>query len=236
MKDKILAFLKTKLQGVQESFLLGVAEHYAKTITDETKIEATLTDGVIDLLKLNAEILQKEGDKRATEASKTALKTFQEKHGLDENGKPIEDPSKKGPGRPAKKDVDPDEPAWFKEYREKKDIEYAELKTKLEKAEKDKTSALLTEKVRKHDKLKDIPASFLKGRNLAVESEDKIDQLVTELETDWNAFKQEQAEKGVIISVPSSSTETIKEGAEIGKKIAEKKNAKSSDGVKGKKI
>jgi hypothetical protein len=196
MKEKILIFLKTKLTGVAENYLLGVAEHYSKTITDDKQIETTLTDGVIDLLKLNAGLLQQEGDKRATEAQKTALKNFLEKHGLNEDGTQA-----KKPGRPPK-ESDPEEPAWFKAYREQSDATVTELKTKLENQEKEKHSAVLIDRVKGHEKLKGVPASFLKGRNLIPESEDKIDQLVAALETDYNSFKQEMAEKGIVISVP----------------------------------
>lgn len=233
MKEKILAFLKTnaKLQGVQESYLLGVADHFSKTITEETQISATFSDGVLDLLKLNAGLLQSEGDKRATEASQTALKKYREKHGLDENGKPIEDPSKKKVNNP-----DPEEPAWFKAYREKSETELATLKTKLETQEKEKSTALLTSKVTEKLKEKGIPASYYKGRNLNIDSEDKIDQLIASVETDYNGFKQEMAEQGVVISIPPSGQGTVKEGEALGKKIAEKHNANTSDGVQGKKV
>lgn len=233
MKEKILSFLKTnaKLTGVQESYLLGLAEHYSKTITDEAQIATTFTDGVIDLLKLNAGILQSEGDRRATEASKTAVNTFREKHKLDENGKPIEaDPKKK------KTDPDPDEPAWFTKYKKEQEELVSGLTNKLTQQEKEKTAAALTDKVKNHDKLKGIPQSFLKGRNLIPESEDKIDQLVAELETDWNTFKQEQAEQGVVISVPAAGDGKTPEDGTLGKKLAEKKNANASEGVQGRKV
>jgi hypothetical protein len=236
MKEKILSFLKTsqKLSGVQDSYLLGVAEHYAKSITEETQIATTFTDGVLDLLKLNADILQREGDRRATEAGKTALKTFQEKHGLDENGKPLEDPSKKKKKEPAS---DPNEPEWFKSYREEQEKRINSLNEVIEAQKKEKTTADLATKVKSHDKLKSIPASFLKGRNLIPESEDKIEQLVTELETDWNAFSQDLAEKGVHISIPPSSDGKTKEGEAAGKKIAEKHNQSvTGKGTEGKQV
>jgi hypothetical protein len=214
MKEKIVLFLKTKLNGVQESYLQGVAEHYSKTVTDEKQIETTFTDGVIDLLKLNASLLQAEGDKRATEAQKTALKNFQEKHGLDENGKLIDDPSKRGPGRP-KKDVepDPDEPKWFTAYKKEQQEATEKLTAEIEKQKQEKTLASLAEKVSKHEKLKDIPASYLKGRNLIPKSEAEIDQLAASIETDYNGFKQEMAEKGVVISVPPAG------GGQQGEKV-----------------
>lgn len=234
MKEKILSFLKTnaKLAGVQENYLLGVADFYAKTITDEAAIATTFNDGVIDLLKLNAGILQQEGDRRATEASKTAVNTFREKHKLDENGKPIEGKPPKG-----KEDkTDPDEPAWFTKYKKEQEELVSGLTNKLTQQEKEKTAAALTDKVKNHDKLKGIPQSFLKGRNLIPESEDKIDQLVAELETDWNTFKQEQAEQGVVISVPAAGDGKTPEDGTLGKKLAEKKNANASEGVQGRKV
>jgi hypothetical protein len=238
MKDKILAFLKTKMNkeiiqyGVQDSFLSGVAETWSKTIKEEKDIEASLTDGIIDTLKYTASQLQTEGDRRVNQA-KLDLKAWREKHGLDENGKPIETPD------PKKKEVktpDPDEPAWFKTYRESKDAELAELKTKLESQEKEKTKSALIEKFTSHEKIKSIPASFLKGRSIDIQSEDQIDQLVAATEADFNAFRQEMADKGVHISVPPAGGGAPKDGEAIGKNIAEKRNANSSDGVKGKEV
>lgn len=231
MKEKIIAFLKTKLSGVPENYLLGVAEHFSKTVTKETEIETTFTDGVIDLLKLNAGLLQSEGDKRVTEATKTALKNFQDKHGLNEDGTPIKKETKK-----KKDESDPDEPGWFKTYREQKDIELLELKTKLDAHDKEKLSEALIGKVKAHEKLKGIPAWYLKKCNLTPNSEGEIDQLATSLETDWNSVKQEMAEQGTIISVPPAAGSTVKEGEALGKTIAEKRNANSSDGVKGKEL
>lgn len=201
MKEKILAFLKTKLNGISESFLSGVADTFSKTIKEEKDIETVITDGIIETLKYSATQLQIEGDRRATEAQKTALKNFQEKHGLNEDGTPI----KKPVGRPSKTkddDSDPDEPAWFTAFKKEQADSVAALKSKIEKQEQEKTLAVLSEKVKAHEKLKDIPAWYLKKCNLIPESEDKIEQLAISIETDWNEAKQFEAERGVIISVP----------------------------------
>jgi len=201
MKEKILAFLKTKLNGISESFLSGVADTFSKTIKEEKDIETVITDGIIETLKYSATQLQIEGDRRATEAQKTALKNFQEKHGLNEDGTPI----KKPVGRPSKTkddDSDPDEPAWFTAFKKEQADSVAALKSKIEKQEQEKTLTVLSEKVKAHEKLKDIPAWYLKKCNLVPESEDKIEQLAISIETDWNEAKQFEAERGVIISVP----------------------------------
>lgn len=232
MKEKILTFLKSKLSGVSESFLLGVAEHYSKTVTEEKQIETTFTDGVIDLLKSNAGLLQTEGDKRATEAAKTALKNYQEKHGLDENGVPI----KKETKTKSKEVTDPEEPAWFTAYKKEQADLVTGLTTKFEVQEQEKTSAQLNGKVNAKLKEKGIPESYFKGRNLIPKSEAEIDQLVETINMDYNGFKQEMAEQGVVISVPSAGTGSVKEGEAVGKALAEKRNTNASDGVKGKKV
>ncbi len=211
MKEKILTFLKSKLTGVSESFLSGVAETFSKTVKDEKDIETTFTDVVIETLKFSATQLQIEGDRRATEAQKTALKNFQEKHGLNEDGTPV-----RKPGRPPKTkddDPDPEEPAWFTAFKKEQSDSVAALKAEIETQKQEKTLASLAEKVSKHEKLKDIPQSYLKGRNLIPKSEAEIDQLVTQIENDYIGFKQEMAEKGVVISVPPTG------GGQTGEKV-----------------
>lgn len=111
MKEKILQFLKTKLTGVQETYLAGVADSYSKTITEESQIETVLSDGVIDAIKLASTQIQSEGDRRANDAVKTAVENFRKKHNLDENGKPIGNPNPPAGGG--------DEvPAWAKQLQE----------------------------------------------------------------------------------------------------------------------
>jgi len=238
MKEKILTFLKTKLQteivkyGVPETFLLGVAETWSKTIKEEKDIEAILTDGIIETLRLSASHLQSEGDKRVNQA-KLDLKTWLKEHGLNDDGTPIK---KEDPSKTKTKEPDPNEPSWFKEYREKKDAEYAEIKTKLEIQEKEKYLSALVDKVKSHEKIKGIPASFLKGRNLIPKSEGEIDQLVASIETDYNGFKQEMADQGVAISIPLAGGGSPKEGEAMGRAIAEKRNTNTSEGVKGKTV
>lgn len=202
MKEKILALLKTKLAGfaggVESDFLLEYADHFSKSITEESAIATTLTDGVIDQIKVAYGFYNKEVGKKTSAAQETALKNFREKHGLNEDGTPI-----KKPGRP-RKDADPDSdddekiPKWAEKFL----ADQTELKQKFEVQAQEKTLAALSEKVSKHEKLKDIPASYLKGRNLVPKSEAEIDQLVATIETDYNGFRQEMAEKGVVISVP----------------------------------
>lgn len=195
MKEKILQFLKTKLTGVQESYLAGVAESYSKTITEEAQIETMLTQGVIDAIKFSATQIQAEGDRRANDAVRTAVENFRKKHNLDENGKPISGEPPKG---------DPNEPEWFKAYRQKQEQEAAELRQKLEGYEKKETVSALTARVKAKLTEKKVPESFLKGRNLEVESEEQIDTLVSQIEGDYTAFHQDLVNQGVVVEKPLS--------------------------------
>jgi hypothetical protein len=237
MKEKILAYLKTKLQseivkyGVTDSFLSGVAESLSKTIKEEKDIETFISEGVIDTLKLTASTLQSEGDRRVSQA-KLDLKTWQKDHGLTEDGTPVkkDDPPTK------KKDNDPDVPAWFKSYQDKVESETLELRQKLSNFEQEKTQVALHSKLKDKIKEKGIPEWFSNPivRNLKIDSEDKIDQLITSLEGDFNVAKQSTAEQGVVISKPVKQVQTTAEGAELGKKIAEQRNtqAKESKSIK----
>ena len=226
MKEKVLAFLKGKLQGTSESYLNGVAEFYAKTITEETEIETTLNDGVIGLLKLNAGILQTEGDRRATEATKTAVKNAFEKLGLDENGKP-----KVKPQDPAPVDPTSMEAVLAKLLDERLNP----LQEKLAGFEKEKTQSQLMGKLTSKLKEKGIPESFYKGRNLNIENEAEIETFAASIDSDYGVFRQELAESGVVINVPQNAQGNVAEG-KFGSKIAELKNAGASDGAEGKKI
>lgn len=222
MKEKIAAFLKGKLQGTSESYLNAVSEHYAKSITEESQIETTLNDGVIGLLKLNAEVLQKEGDRRATEATKTAVKNAFEKLGLDENG------NKKVPEQKDEEQKDDITAKLDKLLNDK----LTPLQEKLNAFEKKELQQTLQAKIEAKLKEKGISEKFYKGRNLSVENEEGIEALVTSVESDWTEFVQESAEKGVNIVKPNSSGSAIKEGEALGKEIATLRNAESGEGKK----
>lgn len=126
MKEKIYAFLKTKMQGVPDAYLQRVAEQYSKTITDEAQIATVITDGVVDVLKDSAMFVQQEGDRRAQTAQRTALDEFRKKHGLDENGNKIQTPPPTPPVPPV---IGGDAPEWVKTLIESQSKQISELKT-----------------------------------------------------------------------------------------------------------
>ena len=218
MKEKIVLFLKTRLTGVAESYLNGVADTFSKTIKEEKDIETVISDGIIETLKFSATQLQVEGDRRATEAQKTALKNFQDKYGLKEDGTPIK------PAKPIKKDVDPDpdEPAWFTAFKKEQGESIIALKTEIETQKQEKTLIALSEKVKTHEKLKDIPETFLTDRNLVPKSEDEIDQLATKIRAIYDKHVQSETEKGAYVSIPPAGGGSAGEKETITEYLDEK--------------
>ena len=190
MKQKLLASLKTKFQGVQEAILDRQATKMAKTVTSEDQIETAISGVTFDTL------LQSETDRRVLEASETAVKNYEKKHKL-KDGKSTEKP----------KDPDPDPdtetgdgkekiPAYMKEFmREQK-----ELKERLEKQEKDREISSKRAEAKEllkaskiPDKLKD---KWLKRVDLNDE-ETSLEDQVKELETEYLDLKQEHINDSV---------------------------------------
>jgi len=231
MKEKIFAGLKTKFDGVQDAILNRVAEKLSETVTTEDAV-ATAVEGVT----LQG-LLDSYADSRANEASQTAVRNFRQKHGLGEDGKPIkkEDPKPQPKPEPTGGD---EPPQWFRDYQAKVEADLTEAKTKLQEYENSKTQEKLMGLVKAKLKEKGVDEDFipLLTKNIAIGSEDQIDQLVTGMHEDYQSIVQTKAEKGVVISVPPSSVQVDKQGEALGKMIAEKKNTGKQAGVQGKQV
>ena len=231
MKEKIFAGLKTKFDGVQDAILNRVAEKLSETVTTEDAV-ATAVEGVT-----LQSLLDSYADSRANEASQTAVRNFRQKHGLGEDGKPIkkEDPKPQPKPEPTGGD---EPPQWFRDYQAKVEADLTEAKTKLQEYENSKTQEKLMGLVKAKLKEKGVDEDFipLLTKNIAIGSEDQIDQLVTGMHEDYQSIVQTKAEQGVVISVPPSSVQVDKQGEALGKQIAEKKNTGKQAGVQGKQV
>ena len=195
----------------------------AETVKTEDSV-ATAIEGVTF-----QQLLDSYADSRVSEATITATKNERKRLGFDENGNPIKKEESK------KIETNSDEPAWFTAFKEQQKLETEELKQKVTGFEKEKTQSQLMGKLTSKLKEKGVSEKFYKGRNLNIESEDSIEQLANEIETDWNEFVQEKAEQGVVINIPQSSSGNVKEGT-FGAKIAELENAGGAGGVEAKKL
>lgn len=99
--------LKTRFEGISESVLDRMAKKIAKTATTAEEVKSTVEEVTIQ------QIIDAEGDRRATDAQKTAVANYERKHGL-KDGKTIEPSEPNEPtDTPDAKDPD-DMPQWAK--------------------------------------------------------------------------------------------------------------------------
>lgn len=192
MKKTILDALKAKFEGVSEAVLERIAEKLAKTVKTEEQV-ATAVEGVT-----LQQVIDSYGDSRATEATKTAVKNYETKHGL-------KDGVKVTGGEPEikiePKGGDENVPEWAKALIESNKA----LNDRLTKFEGDRTSesrkqklstiiGKLPEKLRKA--YERIPLDNL--------SEDEFNTLQGEIEGEVNAIVSESRTKGAVFGRPSS--------------------------------
>lgn len=214
MKEKILLALKTACgttTSISDKTLDKIAETLATTITEESQIEAAieLQKPILQAIDGNINFVAAEAVKKVKPVEKTQEKQVE-------------------------KTADPNDLKTL--IAEAINAAINPLQEKLNGYEKEKTQTQLTSKITAKLKEKGIPESYLKGRNLLIESEDGIDTLVNSIDADYTGFKQEMAEQGVIISAPKSSAGGLKEGEALGQAIADRRNTGSSEGIKGKEI
>lgn len=82
MKILILNALKAKFIGVSENILNRIADKLAKTVTKEDDVAAAVEAVTFQ------QVIDSESDRRATEASQTAVTNYEKRHSLKE-GKPV---------------------------------------------------------------------------------------------------------------------------------------------------
>lgn len=187
MKEKLLAALKTKFQGVQDATLERIATKKAETVTEEDQIQ-----NVVDGLKYD-DIIQSETDFRVGQASKTArekaVTEYEKKHNLKD-------------GKPQKKEGDDDDPPVVPggegeekvpEYVKKLMKEYGELKTTLQGITKSQEVGTKTEQALKIMGTSKIPEKYREKwvKRLILDSDTPLEEQVKELETEYVDLQQE---------------------------------------------
>jgi hypothetical protein len=227
MKDKILEALKLKFIGVSDATLERIAIKKAVSVKEESEVQILVDAMTVDT------IIQSEIDFKITDANRKAVENYETKHGL-KDGQPLV----KKPAGKTKKDADTDEDsdpnAIQKMITDAVTAAITPLQQKIESQEKEKTKAALAGKALEKLKSQGVPDWYLEDRNLSVESEDQIEQLVSQVKTNYDKTNQKLVDQGIVISVPKSSIEGTKDGEKIGKEAADKKNKKASDGVTAK--
>lgn len=99
--------LKTRFEGINEKVLDRIAKNIAKTATTAEEVKSTVEEVTIQ------QIIDAEGDRRATDAQKTAVANYERKHGL-KDGKTIEPSDPNEPTDTPDVKVPEDMPQWAK--------------------------------------------------------------------------------------------------------------------------
>lgn len=204
MKEKLLALLVAKFVGVPKATLERIAEKKAGSVTDEAQLQS-IADG-IDY----GQIVQSEVDSKVTEANKLAVLNYEKKHNLKE-GKTVENPV------PPVTPPDPNDIKTIVANAIKDAV--APLQNELLQFKQKETQNSYLGKVKTSLSEKKIPESFWSKRALNVESDEQLNATVTEIETDWTTFRQEQINAGVMIDKPASSTGPAGDGESLAKQI-----------------
>lgn len=184
MRNAIFAKLVTKYPALSKTYLGLLATQLAKTVTEESQIDAALTglDTLpISITELAAEF-QKEGDKRATDARKELLKTH------------IPKPAPKTEGEEAEEEDEAEDPPATKpaatdpvKKKKERTPEWAKnLMAEVQSLKTEKAQTTIKGKIT--EQLKDVPVKFY-GKWKFPEKEEDIEAFVEEVKNDYAEFQ-----------------------------------------------
>jgi hypothetical protein len=176
-KDKILAELRKKYPGLAANVLGLLSEKLEPTVTEEGQIE-TAVAGLENLpIKPQdlAAFLQKEGDRRVTEALKKKV----------EPTPPKDDP--------APKDDPTDQSSALAK-------QLAALSAKLEAIEKKESQKTVTDQLHAKLREKKIPVQFASG--IQIQSVEELDAAVQQAEATFTEVRQEMVNEGLVAALP----------------------------------
>lgn len=193
MKKQILEALKVKFSDISESILSRMAEIYAKTVTTEAEV-ATTVEGVT-----LAKLLESYGDSRATEAQRTAVQTYERKHGLRDGQKADGGEPSKNPEPTA---TDPDVPAWAKALLDSN----KQLAEKLANIEGEKVTGSRSQKL--ETIVQKLPENLRKPYSrIAVKdlTNEEFEALTAEVTTEVESIATDIAAKGAVFGRPATT-------------------------------
>lgn len=203
-RTAIIEALRTRFAGVSDSVLGRIADKLAKTITKQEDV-ATAVEGVTI-----QQVIDSYADSRATEASLSAVKNYETKHGLKDgekvkttDGSGSDDDKDGKDTDKSKKDKQggDDQPVWAKGL--------TDLVTSL----KNEIGALKAEKVtsERRKQLNDITASLPESLRKAYErtpvdglSDEDFGTLVQEITTEVQSVSRDFSAKGAVFGKPSA--------------------------------
>lgn len=185
MKKELLAALKAKFEGVNESILSRIADKLAKTTTKEDV--ATAVSGVTI-----QQIIEGYGDSRATEAQQSAVRNYEEKYGL-KDGERVQEPKPK----PQEETM----PEWAKQLVE----ENKTLSERLGRMDGERITAERKQKL--STVFKKLPENLRKPyERMSVDklSDEEFTTLVGEITAEVNEIASSMKSKGAVFGRPAA--------------------------------
>lgn len=188
MKKELLAALKAKFEGVNESILSRIADKLAKTTTKEEDV-ATAVSGVTI-----QQIIEGYGDSRATEAQQSAVRNYEEKYGL-KDGEKLQEP------KPKPKPQEETMPEWAKKLAE----ENKTLSERLGRMDGERITAERKQKL--SAVFKKLPENLRKPyERMSVDklSDEEFTTLVGEITAEVNEIASSMKSKGAVFGRPAA--------------------------------
>lgn len=231
MKQQIFEALKAKFVGVSDNILNRVADKLSKTVTTAEQVK-TAVDGVTI-----QQVIEGYADSRATEATQTAVHSYEQKYGL-KDGVKIEQPSGGSGSEQGGAPVQTPQggggetvPAW------------AQTLIDSNKALRDEVAQMKTERTTSSRKqqlsgiIAKLPESLRKGyERTPVDgmTDEQFNTLIGEVTTEVDGIVQATTQKGVIFGRPSTTGGSGSQNGELTKEqkdaIAHRDNKPASDG------
>ncbi|MCF0187940.1 MAG: hypothetical protein HUK04_00375 [Bacteroidaceae bacterium] len=191
MRKEILDALKAKFPGVSESVLGRIADKIAKTATTAEQVK-TVVEGVTI-----QQVIDSYADSRATEASQTAVRNYEDKHGI-KDGKPVETPNPQPTGgeqQPATQGGADESTALLKQ-----------LLARMDKLESDRTATSRKERLNAlTSKLPEHLRKVYDRYPVEKYTDEEFNTLLSEVTTEVEGFADETAAKGGVFGKPSAA-------------------------------
>ena len=234
MKQAIFDALKAKFQGVSANILNRIADKLAKTVTTAEQVQ-TAVDGVTI-----QQVIESYADSRATEATQTAVHSYEQKYGL-KDGVKIEQGSG---GSAMSKDAAPVQTQQqgggtsdsvllqtLKALQES----HQRLSERLDRMDSDRTTSQRKQQL--SGVIAKLPESLRKayGRTpVDGMTDEQFNTLIGEVTTEVDGIVQATNQRGAIFGRPSAAGSSGSQGGELSKEqqeaIAHRDNKPASDG------
>lgn len=234
MRQAIFDALKAKFEGVSANILNRIADKLCKTVTTAEQVK-TAVDGVTI-----QQVIEGYADSRATEASQTAVHTYEQKYGLKDGAK-IEQPSGGSgsgqggaPVQTQQQQGGGTDPVLLQTLQALQESN-KKLSERLDRMDSERTTS--TRKQQLSGVIAKLPDSLRKAyERTPVDgmTDEQFNTLIGEVTTEVDGIVQATNQKGAIFGRPSASGGSGSQGGELSKEqqdaIAHRDNKPASDG------